>query len=231
MKRQENGNVLFIILIAVALFAALNYAMSQTSRSGTDSGSNERNLIDSSQINHYPALINTTLLRMMMNKVDDTEFEFNPPSDFNDLTRPQVGVFHTNGGGAAFQMAAANLMANDQPGMWHFNGNFEIENLTQSIPNSFDGNEIIAFLPGIKKQLCERINEELSISGVPNATNADYYNNAIEDMDSNYTPPSSETIIGPAGSASLAPLDHQPFGCYHQTSSDSYIYYHVILER
>ena len=53
----EKGNVLFLILIAVALFAALSYAVTQSSRSGGGDANNETSLINSAQVTQYPASV------------------------------------------------------------------------------------------------------------------------------------------------------------------------------
>src|ERR1039458_1324840 len=61
---KESGNVLFLILIAVALFAALSYAVTQSSRSGSTESTGEKSLISSSTLTQYPAGVRTDIIRM-----------------------------------------------------------------------------------------------------------------------------------------------------------------------
>src|SRR5690606_2698113 len=92
MRREaESGNVLFLILIAVALFAALSYAVTQSTRSGGGDASGETNLISSAQVTQYPASVRTSLVRMIIGgKSIDTPITFNTPSDFGTLTAGQL---------------------------------------------------------------------------------------------------------------------------------------------
>ena len=50
--RKESGNVLFLILIAVALFAALSYAATKSNQSGTNV-TKERTQTEAAQILQY----------------------------------------------------------------------------------------------------------------------------------------------------------------------------------
>jgi hypothetical protein len=226
---SENGNVLFLILIAVMLFAALSFAVMKTTQSNAGKGE-EGAMVNAAQINQYPAIINAAILRMVMNGIQIPDLEFNHPSDFGNLTAPQFAVFDSTSFGTTYVNAPAAVMADGTSGDWYFNGNFEVENLGEAVPNDFAGNEIIGFLPGIKNTVCKAMNEKLQIDGIPQAT-APYRTDAMVNMDNTYALPASENIIGEAGLAALEPLTAQPFGCYQDTGTGEYIYYHVVYEQ
>lgn len=229
--RNESGNVLFLILIAVALFAALSYAVTQSSRSGVGDASNETNLISSAQVTQYPASIRTSVIRMVVsNNVDVATLNFDTPSNFATTCNasPSRCVFHPSGGGAAYVGAPADIMENNAAGQWYFSGHYEVTNLGISTASNAAGNDIIAFLPGVKSSICSKINSELGIGGdTIHSTNLDPAA-AAQFMGTAYTIPASEINIGTAGGA--AAFDGQPFGCIEDSGGD-YIYYHVIVER
>lgn len=62
MKSSQNGNVLFLILIAVVLFAALSYAVTQSSR-GSGNASKEKLSLDIAALNNQIASLRTAYTR------------------------------------------------------------------------------------------------------------------------------------------------------------------------
>lgn len=229
-RRTEAGNVLFLILIAVALFAALSYAVTQSTRSSGDASS-ETNLISSASITQYPSAIRTATVRMIINGITPTELLFDPPSSFGSMTTQQLArdVFHPTGGQATFQQAPADIMASNSLGTWYFNAHFEVLNLGTTSAANADGNEIVAFLPGIKQAICSKLNDEAGIGTTVPVATVSISANYMQEMNTAYSVPASETILGTV--ASTASLAGQPFGCFRNTAGGDYVYYHVLVER
>ncbi len=231
----ERGNVLFLILIAVALFAALSYAVTQSSRSGGGDANNETNLISSAQVTQYPASVRTAIIRMMVSNstvVDD--LEFNPPSDFSTCTTPGACVFHPDGGGATFAPSASDVTADDTPHEWKFNG----ENEVNFVGTTAGGDavttataDVMAILPNIKRAICEKINAELGITGaVPTDTGIDIASNMGTGSVGTWVTALASGPGGTIGEGGAAALNGQAFGCFQQPAN-TYHYYHVLIEQ
>ena len=107
-NHRERGNALFLILIAVALFAALSYAITQSGRGG-GSVSQQTALITAGQMTEEPADIRSAVTRMVLTGVTGTNITFTGAATAND-------VFDSaNGGGGATNVpppaAACNTTA------------------------------------------------------------------------------------------------------------------------
>lgn len=235
-KNNEKGNVLFLILIAVALFAALSYAVTQSSRSGGDAG-RETNVLNSAQLTQYPNQVRTAIVRMVIDGRSITSLEFNDPGSFNTAAD---SVFHPQGGGAVFQKAPSDMMADGTEGTWVYNMEFEVPEIgTSDGATSFGGNDVIAFLPGVTQEVCQRLNLEAAITSTLAATvplTADISGVAAGDYDFNmidtYPAASARGVTLDSAAGNL--LTGHPFGCFQNggTSPDNeYVYYHVLYER
>lgn len=248
-RQGESGNVLFLILIAVALFAALSYAVTQSSRSGGGDASSERSLVNSAQITQYPASVRTSIVRMMVSNGTGVEaMNFDPPADFATActAAPAPCVFHPEGGGATASAAPSEVMASGLQGEWIFSSSFQIENIGTTTANN-NGNDLIAFLVGISPSVCKRINASLGIG-----TTDDTDGNGVGDAGvavANIPVPGMGQISGNLGiddyvAAQLIDgpdFTGQPFGCADfddattdvnaATGDGRLVYYHVITER
>lgn len=167
---QPRGNVLFLILIAVALFAALSYAVTQSSNTdeATPGKPSEAGPVNTSPLTQYPDTLRSAVLKMIVGGVDPVDMLFNKPDQFGtegfsafDTAHTDKGVFHQAGGQAVYQAVPAALSASGQPIDWTFNIDFEIPLIGLSTPQSLAGNDLIAFASGISPQMCARVNQEL----------------------------------------------------------------------
>ncbi|MCB9990621.1 MAG: hypothetical protein H6867_04465 [Rhodospirillales bacterium] len=228
-RRGERGNVLFLVLIAVILFAALSYAVTRSTRqpNGRDDGIDR---IVVAELSQYPATVRMGVTMMTVENVAPEELAFNAPADFGDLSRVEAGVFHPGGGGIAYQMASAAAMESGAPGQWFFNAEFEIEYLGLEVSSDFAGNDIVAFLPGVKRGVCSKVNDHIGISPAIPDISVDLSGRYRSVMDEASVLPGDEVVLGAAGGNGSDILSGQPFACFRNNGGE-YVYYQVLVER
>ena len=249
-KTGESGNVLFLILIAVALFAALSYAVTQSSRSGSGDANSEKSLVSGAEVTQYPAGVRTAIVRMVIsNNVSVDQLYFDDPSTFaNDFPNgagtpadPTVtgdqkrAVFHPAGGGATYQPAPAEIMASNTAGTWYFNALFQVPNIgvtTTAGGGDPSGNDLIAFLPGVKQSICQKIDDSLGLPAIPVLTTAPVAADVKFNQDkvASATTAAFPTTGGVVMGTDTGEIAGQPFACFQTTGGD-YVYYHVLVER
>lgn len=225
-KHYEKGNVLFLILIAVALFAALSYAVTQSSRSGGSDASSETAAVNSASITQYPTGVRTAMLRMSIAGIPVDNIEFNAPTDFGNCTTPSGGlangncIFHPNGGGATHQAAPASAMASAAASPWYFNKNFAVPDIGST------ADDMVAFLPGITEGLCRELNRRYSITGTPAFAPTSGSITQTIGGGAGYVP----TVTATSNAVSFpTALDGQPYGCF--LNGAEYVYYHTLIEN
>ena len=109
MYKNQSGNVLFLILIAVALFAALSYAVTQSTRGGGNAN-DEVSQIDRAQIFQFAGYVKIAVDRMrVINSCADEDISAH--ADFwghtNYQHTPTVSddckIYHPDGGAVSYQ--------------------------------------------------------------------------------------------------------------------------------
>src|SRR5690606_6179950 len=109
-RTKEQGNALFLILIAVVLFAALTYAITQSGRGGGDVG-RETHQITGTALTQYTTSIRTAITRMLIRGIAVDELKFDPPhaTAYEVSADVRYQVFHPDGGGVGYQKPEATV--------------------------------------------------------------------------------------------------------------------------
>ena len=123
--QNQRGNALFLILIAVALFAALAYAVTQSGR-GNGGINKEQSALDASQMTQYGAEISQAIMRLMLSggctatslSFDSAALEALGESvyvrdayDIPNQAKDPCAIFYQSGAGVAYQFPPASVKA------------------------------------------------------------------------------------------------------------------------
>ena len=227
---QENGNALFLILIAVALFAALSYAITQSGRGGGNI-TKETDILAARALVEYATQLRTSIDRMRItNNCSDTQisFEHSGTAVYDNTNSPTDGrcqVFHSNGGNLDVRTVSTDALDAGAAGRWVFNTANEIIDVGSNCSGDAC-TELVAQVSSIRKDVCLEINNRL---GVPNLGDE---------------PPDEGDIItggfftGSYNYGSLigndAPeLQGKFAGCLFESTNvpATYVYYHSLIER
>lgn len=221
MLHHQRGNALFLILIAVALFAALSYAITQSGRGG-GTISKEQATLEAARITQLAADLRTTVTRMILSGVSPENIAFNgdntngingdltdPPCD----THPEYCVFTPEGGGGP-----------DVAGGWYnqigtgTSGNYIKDVGTNTDVSGRDA--IVAFEVNKSSghggdKICEQINKGLGLANPPQVTHGCMFPDTTYNIGVN-------VYDGYPG---------EPFACSDEGDGDSYLYHHALIER
>lgn len=231
----QRGNALFIILIAVVLFAVLGYAVTQSSR-GASSVNREQQLIDAARIIEQAGMIEQTVSRLMLaSGCTDTRlsFENSLVAGYTNPSAPldkSCHVFHGAGGGLSFPVAPASTGVALN---YLINGNNWLKNIGTGdyppIPPNNSTADLVLYLPINSLSLCREINSKLNlpatlaIDSIATGTFVGTY------LNGNFIPDDGGNMAGFFG-ARTACLQTRA-GYYPLTSGAAYFFYHIILAR
>jgi hypothetical protein len=214
--RNEHGNALFLILIAVALFAALSYAVTQSGRGG-GGVDREQALISASQVTQYGAGLRTTVTRMVItgSAVTDLEFDSNNSDPTNE-------VFHTSGGGAVDQAPPATAGTATSYTYMTTDGTNGFHIIGIGTDTTGSGQDVIVGVDGLTLAVCRAINSGLGLIAAPT-------------VETTQVPMSAITAgTGAAGdnAYSFNSNSGEAFACVDNgATSGGYVYYHALVER
>ena len=250
-KHNQSGNVLFLILIAVALFAALSYAVTSSSKGGGSGISKDKAKIAAAQIIQYSTSLQQAITRMMlMNQCGDTQVSFErAPFDGSDTvylnpsapSDKRCHVFHPDGGGQSYREIETSWLSGS-PALPKWYGEF-VFTARDCVPNvgsgkgsgcwnngTNDDTELVIALVDLNEEICSEINKRFGLAKADSTG----YGNFYETSDPLYR---FKGIYGSTGTTSGHMSDAggillgQTTACFEKPASSRNTYYHVLIAR
>lgn len=172
--QNRSGNVLFLILIAVALFAALSYAVTGSSRSSGAQISADQARILAAEIRQYASSIEQAITKLsVINGCGDNEISFDNPvtqgyADI-DLANPRspsdfsCHVFHPNGGGLAYRTWDDKFLGDTGNASYlPVKGYSLFMARLQVLDHGTEKAEMLFVVPWLKPEICNALNKSVS---------------------------------------------------------------------
>jgi hypothetical protein len=175
---HEAGNVLFLILVAVVLFAALSFAMTMSGRGqSSDSVTKENRSIAMSQLLQSSVDLERAMTRLRIAKtITLNRISFETPALAGYVnpacTVSECQIFHPDGGGVSYPPPSKTWLdpanaAQATFGHWIFTGTTCVPGIGLGSDANCNTNpdhfEIIAYVPWITKIMCADINTTLDV--------------------------------------------------------------------
>jgi hypothetical protein len=180
--KSERGNVMIYILLAVVLLAALSFAVSSSTRTGSTTALTDGQArTGAAEILTYANHLKTAAAKLNLRGCTATQLSFENPvvSGYTNGSAPAnktCHVFDPAGGAISWVTPDASLN-NGTP--WFYTGDAVVHNNSGVLSGSSAAEaDLVMLLFGLPQNLCTQINARLGITGIP-----DNSDSPIEDID------------------------------------------------
>ncbi len=237
-SRQESGNALWFILMAIVLLAALTIVISRSGSSVNQSGDVERERIAASDMMRTAKGIEQTVRQMQIRGLGESQISFDT-SALSGYTNPNCDnsgckVYDKAGGGLTYSTPKPlwldkGFSSVSGYGEWVFTHDNCIAGVGSGTSSCGTGNvDILIALPGIRKGICTQINRMLDLPAGDNLP--------VESI--GLTPwigtiSSTHTVLV-GDNADGTALERASAGCYKITGGSwdgAYVFYQTLFER
>ena len=156
----QNGNALFMILIAIVLFAALTFVISQQRDTGK-ALSQEKIRLLASDVLDMGNKMSDTIAQLRLRRIKNTELSFENTliagyANANCLT-DACKIFAPDGGGRDWETAVPEI---NQSKDWFYTGDIAIQDMGTTEA------DLVAVLPNLNEAVCNQINRMIGVYGL-----------------------------------------------------------------
>ncbi|MCB9983759.1 MAG: hypothetical protein H6861_08845 [Rhodospirillales bacterium] len=232
-RQNERGNVLFYILIAVALLIALSLAVANSTRGNVQQLTAERARLYATEIIEFSNIMTNAVAQVRLRGTDLSAMCFDHTSwgandyDHAGCTDDFNKIFHPSGAGLIWSEAPSEAMdATATPdNLWHIYGDNEIENIGSTCGGA-GCSDLILVVDELHPVVCQQLNDLLGVTDASTSPPTDSTFGETRYVGSfGY----SETIGDEVGGE---PLDGKVSGCFQKTNAPAeYVFYKVLVAR
>lgn len=219
-----------MILIAVALFAALSYAVANMMRTGGGEqqiGEQKAGLLADEVMAYGRRLRQVAQSLEISSGCDEAQISFEAAGltgyDHTPAADPRCGLFHENGGGLAYIKPSTDFGAVTD---WVFTGGLNVQGVGTDCASGDSCTELLAVLSGLDLPVCEAINAKLGIVTPDGAPPVQDGVIAFDKFTGDLT--YTATVTDQAGTDVLK---GQQAGCSRPSDSDAYFFYQTLAGR
>lgn len=223
MKKNQSGNVIFFILLAIFLLGLVTAALRST---GIESSGIEREdlSIKISQVRQNAGEIEHAVNLALQNGISESDISFaaaDAPSAYGTYNaNPKAEIFNPAGGAARFRSAPSGI--NDGSG-WEFYGNTAIPQM------GTDKAELVAVLPNVTEAFCTAINAQAGQTTVQPTDDGSCVNAGPS---SRFSPLNNFAASPNTMNEATFTLMPAPEACVQcNAGSTTFNYYHVLMAR
>jgi len=226
----QSGSVITIILVLVVLLAALAFAVSQGTRTGSSVLTSQQVGLITTDILNYTNAVKNAVRNLRISQCAEDEISFEGPAISGSYSNPNAPadnschVFHPNGGGLIYQPPDKQIFdsafsAGNHYGEYFFTSQTLILNMGD---NALD--ELLMVISWINKDICEEINRRLFSNPTIILEPASFSNTGIVLGTYDF----STSIINLSASATQ---NGAPMACFESTTHGGYHLYSVLIAR
>lgn len=230
--KNQNGNVLWFILLAVALMGFLSAVLSRGSSSTNQTGDVERARIIASSLLQYSKSVENAVQNMLLQGISENDLDFvdiDATYDNPNCTERACEIFDAQGGGIPLRSTADVISDTNFTNDWIVSTGNRIGGMGCDDADH-SCRDLLLMVSGVSDTLCKQIN---AINDIENPSNAPPQQQHVEEGDpftGSFSSNTNNRILGGTNASNESPqVANKTVGCVTKFNGTATNYFYQVL--